>query len=198
MIMFVYIPIFILLIASCSSDITLVSSPPDAVVSVVEPGKETLKPIGKTPISISTDEIAESVDSGTIILVLNKRGYSPQRFIVPNLSGGDLRIESYLDTNLDTDYKEVNRVISLVLATERLVLEKRYDEGLKSVEKIKNINGNISAAHQLEGSIYFLKKEFNKSRFAWLRAIQLEPDNADAVNMLSIIEKRLGIENSDK
>ena len=191
----------ILLVAvllGCSNSVTIVSSPPKAMVSVIEPGKEVPKAIGETPITIDTDEIEDAVDTGTIVFILSKKGFTSQRFVVPNLSGADLKIESYLESNLDSNYKQFNEIIAMILHSEKLLIEERYDECLKSVEKIKAINPNISAAHQLEGSAYFMKKDLKKSRFAWLRAVQLEPENVDALAMLNLIEKTLGIQKDAK
>lgn len=193
-----FILIYLLSLMGCGGTVTIVSSPPDAVVSIVEPGKEQPRPLGETPFNIETSELSESVNGGTIVLVVKKKGFDTKNFIVPNLSGGDLRIETYLSTNLSSNYKELNRVVSMILEAEGMILDKRYDEAMKVTEKIKELNQNIAAAHQLEATAMFLQKDLKKSRFALLRVIELEPENAGAQRLLDVIEKQLGLNQEKK
>lgn len=169
------------------------SSPPEADVSVILPGKETPKTLGKTPYNSDLSSLSEIVNEGTIVIVVEKRGYVPQQFVVPNLSSGALEIEANLLPNLPSNYQEVNKIIALTLKGERFILENRLKEALETADEIKKLNENISSAYELEATAQFLKNDLQKSRFAWVRALELEPNNPEAQTMLAQVEAKLGI-----
>lgn len=181
--------------AACGT-ISVKSTPPEAEVSVLLPGKETPKALGKTPYSADLSDVAEIVNEGTIVLVVQKRGYVAQHFVVPNLAGGELAIDASLMPNLPTNYQEVNRIIGKVLAAERLLLENRTKEALEAAAEIQKMNENVAIAYEIEAAAYYLQNELEKSRFAWIRALELEPDNAQAQSVLARVEEKLGIKPS--
>jgi len=190
--------LWIALYAVGCGTVSVVSNPPEAEVSLILPGKESLKPLGKTPLELEVTKLEEAVDKGTVVIVVERDGYLPQRFVVPNLSSTSLNIEATLVPMYDTNYKELNDMISKVLKAERLVLEKRLDEALVTSNEIKSINENVAVAYEIEGTVYFLKSEFTKSRFAWLRAVELDPNNAESKSMLEIVEKKMGFTGKQK
>lgn len=169
------------------------SSPPEAEVSVVLPGKETGKVLGKTPYTADLASLSELVNEGTIVLVVEKRGYMPQQFVVPNLSGGNLDIQANLLPNLPSNYQEVNKIIALTLKAERYILESRLKEALETAAEIKRLNENIATAYEIEATAHFLGNDLQRSRFAWIRALELEPNNPEAQTMLAQVEQRLGV-----
>ena len=178
--------------AGCGT-VAIKSTPPEAEIMVMVPGKEAMQPLGKTPYTADLDELEQIVNEGTIIIVVQKQGYVPKQFVVPNLGGGKLDIETTLTPNLPTDYREVNKIISLTLKAERLLLQKQFDEALKAAAEIRKINDNVATAYEVEGTVHFLENRLEKSRFAWIRALELDPDNPEAQNMLSMVEKRMNI-----
>jgi tetratricopeptide (TPR) repeat protein len=182
----------VVLVGGCGS-IAVKSTPPEAEVSVLLPGKETPKALGKTPYAADLSALEEVVNEGTIVIVVAKRGYVSQQFVVPNLSGGELEIEANLEPNLPSNYQEVNRVVSLVLQAERYLFENRLKEALETAAEIKKVNENVATAYEIEATAHFLGNDMEKSRFAWIRALELEPSNAEAQAMLAQVEAKLGV-----
>lgn len=174
------------------------SSPPEATVGLILPNSEKPKLLGKTPLNADPSELSAAVNSGTVVIVVEKRGYIPQQFVVPNMSGGDLQIDANLKPNLPSNYQAINRIITLTLRAERQIIEKRFDEALKTAEEIKKINENVAAAYEVEGTVHLLKKDLENSRFAWIRALELEPDNPEGQKILASIEKKMGINTEPK
>lgn len=179
-----------LLIFSCGT-VSIKSTPPEASIGVIIPGKEDNKVLGKTPYMADLSDLDDIVNSGPIILVIKKKGYIPQQFIVPNLSGGKLEIEANLFPNLPTNYKEINHIVSLVLNAERFLLQKRFKEALNLASEIIKVNENVAAAYEIKGAVYFLQNKLKQSRFAWIRTLELDPNNPEAQTMLAKIEKKL-------
>jgi len=185
----------LLLLATGCGTLTVRSSPPEADVGIILPGRETPKMIGQTPYSASFSELKDSVNQGTVVVVVQKRGYIPQKFVIPNLGSGNLELEASLLPNLPSNYQEVNRVVALTLRAERLILEQRFDEALEVASEIKGINENVASAFEIEGTVHFLQREFDKSRFAWIRALELDPNNPEGQSMLTRVEEQLSGQN---
>ena len=175
--------------ASSCGTISIVSSPPGAEIEVIKPGKEISEPLGKTPFEKDLGSLTELINEGTVILIVKKRGYEPQRFVIPNIPSGDLRIESFLLPNLPSNYKEVNTIIGKVLAAERFIIENQLEEAERVANEILEVNSNVASAHEIKGTVFFLQKNFSKSRMAWIRALELDPNNPEAESMLTKIEE---------
>ena len=184
-----YLP-FVLSLFACGT-VSIISSPLGAEIEIIKPGKEIGEPLGKTPFEKDLASLLELINEGTVILVVKKRGYEPQRFVIPNIPNGDLRIESFLLPNLPSNYKEVNTIISKVLAAERFIIENQLDEAERVANEILEVNSNVASAHEIKGTILFLQKNFSKSRMAWIRALELDPNNPEAEGMLGKIEEIL-------
>ena len=182
--------LFSIALLGCGT-VSIVSSPPGADVEIIKPGKEIPQPLGKTPFESDLSGLVEIVNSGTVVVIIKKRGYEPQRFVVPNIPNGDLRIESYLLPNLPSNYKEVNAIISKVLAAERSILQDQFEDAERIANEILDVNSNVASAHEIKGTVYFLQKKYQKSRLAWIRALELDPNNPEAEGMLSKIEEIL-------
>ncbi len=168
------------------------STPPEAEVWLVQPGKEDPELLGKTPFTSDIRELGNAVNNGTIALVLKKRGHFPKQYIVPNLASADLEIEANLTPNLHSNYQEINRIIGLIFRGQGFIKQKRFDEAIKISDEIKRLNENIAGAFHLSGTVYYLQNKLTKSRYEWIRAIELDPNNSDALNMLTHIEKKTG------
>lgn len=182
-------------LTSCGT-LTVRSSPPEASVGIILSDQEKPKILGATPLTTDISDLSEAVNSGTVIVVVEKRGYISQQFIVPNLTGGSLQIDANLKPNLPSNYQGINRIVTLTLRAERRIIEKRLDEAMTTATEIKKINENIAAAYEIEGTVHFLKRDLKNSRFAWIRSLELEPNNPEGQKILAAIEKTLGVKNS--
>ncbi|MCX6124324.1 MAG: hypothetical protein NTV34_06185, partial [Proteobacteria bacterium] len=81
----------------------------------------------------------------------------------------------------------------ITLQAERQIMQKQFDEAIKSAAAIKAMNENITAAWEIEGAAYFVKGELTKARVAWMRSLEIDPDNPDTVRMLKEVQKRAPI-----
>ena len=61
---------------------------------------------------------------------------------------------------------------------------KQFDEALKTAAALKSINENIAVAFDIEGAAYLLKGEKEKSKIAWDRSLEIDPENPDTTKML--------------
>lgn len=173
--------------------VNIESTPADAEVALILPGEETVRVIGRTPYAADLDTLSDAVNGGVVTLVVRKRGYLSQHFLVPNIPHTDLRLSTSLLPDLPRNYEEVNRIVALVLKGQRFLLEKRPEDAIKTADAIKAINENIATAFEIEGAAHFMTKKLRESRFAWMRVLELEPENFEAKGMLKLVEARMGM-----
>ena len=186
----IYKIIPLLLLTACSS-LKIRSTPPEAEVYIAKAEQKEAKLIGKTPLTKDIADLDDEVNSGTIAIEVRKKGFISKNFIIPNIGSGKLEIDTSLSPNFDADYKTINKIISKLFLAERYIKQKRLDKALKISEEVKSLNENIAAAYHISGTVYFLKKQFKKSRFEWARALDLDATNANAQNMLATLDKKL-------
>ncbi len=144
--------------------------------------------IGKTPLEIDMDRLSEMVNSGPIVVKLTKRGYQQREYIIPNLYNTTLSIDAFLYPSI-SDYRQTNGLIAKLFESQRLIKKKQFDEAIKVTDDIVKTNPNIASAYEMYGTIYFLKKDYQKSYENWIKVIELEPGNVEAQKMVELIEK---------
>ncbi len=180
-----------LLLSSCGS-VAIRSTPSEAEIIVMQPGKADAKPLGKTPFEDTLSSLGNAANSGPIVIQIKKEGFITQNLFVPNASGSRLEFDTNLVPTSAGAYNDMNKIVKMVLQAERQRRQKQVDEAIKSATAIKAVNENIAAAWEIEGAAYFIKGELEKSKLAWQRSLQIDPDNPDTVNILKSIDEKSG------
>jgi hypothetical protein len=171
----------------CGS-VAIKSAPDNAEVLVMIPGKSEPKVLGKTPYEVKLSELGSAANAGPIIIQIRKTGFHPQFLYVPNVSGGKLEFSTNLKPTIISSYSDINKIIKLTLLGERQLQMKQFDEALKTAAALKLINENIAVAFDIEGAAYLLKGERQKSKIAWDRSLEIDPENPDTTKMLMKIK----------
>ncbi|MEI8024747.1 MAG: hypothetical protein WCI18_00230 [Pseudomonadota bacterium] len=174
----------VLTLTGCGS-VSIKSAPDAAEVLVMIPGKSDPKVLGKTPYEARISELGAAANAGPIVLQIRKTGYHPQFLYVPNASGGTIEFSTNLKPTVISNYSDINRIIKLTLLGERQLQTKQLDEALKTAQSLKLINENIAVAWDIEGAAYLLKGDRIKSKLAWERSIEIDPENPDTAKMLN-------------
>jgi tetratricopeptide (TPR) repeat protein len=170
--------------SGCAS-INVKSKPAGAELFLSVPGRDNPQLLGTTPYSKDLSEIKKLTNKSTIIITLKRSGYVSQNFVVPNLGGGQLEIEAQLQPIGSEDFSTINLAVRLVLEAERQILDKNLKESLKTLEKAKAANPNISAAYMFEGYVHILQNDKEKAREALYKALALDPQDTEVRSMLA-------------
>lgn len=178
------------LLISCGT-VGIRSNPSEAEILVMQPGRLDPKPLGKTPYEGSLSDLGAAANSGPIIIQIKKAGFITQNLYVPNASGSRIEFDTNLKPINPGSFQDMNKIIKLVLQAEREIMTKQVDQALKTAEAIKSMNDNISAAWEIEGAANFVKGDLKKAKAAWLRSLEIDPENPDTAKMLSTIDKQL-------
>lgn len=178
-------------LATACSSVMIKSTPRDAEIYLIKAGQERGVRIGKTPFFASLSDIASRAGDGPVVLELRRSGYMAKGFVIPNVAASVLRIETNL-TPLSEGVQDVNRIIRLTMAAERQIIGNDFDQALKTAKQLHDISETIASAYAIEGAVYFLKGEFEKSRNAYQKTVTLDPDNIDAVKMMQVLDEKIG------
>lgn len=176
---------------SCGT-VAIRSSPSDAEISLMQPGRSDPKPLGKTPYEGKLGDLGSAANSGPIVLQIKKPGYITQNLYVPNASGSRIEFDTNLKPVNPGSFADMNKIVKLVLQAEREIMMKQVDEALKTASNIKSINDNIAMAWEIEGAAYFVKGDLAKAKVSWLRSLEIDPENPETAKMLSTIDEKLG------
>ncbi len=177
------------LVCSCAS-LKVISQPPGADVILLAANNSQPKIVGKTPYESAVSDLSEFTGGGPIVVQVKQTGYQPQNFLVPTL-GGEYVVEANLERNPFASFDELNKIVKMAFLAERQILQKQYDDALKTAEKLQSINDNVAMAFQIKGTVYFIQGKFNESRFALVRALELDPENPEVKNMLTAVETKI-------
>ncbi len=178
------------LLMSCGT-VGIRSNPSEAEILVMQPGRLDPKPLGKTPYEGSIGDLGAAANSGPIIIQIKKSGFITQNLYVPNASGSRIEFDTNLKPINPGSFQDMNKIIKLVLQAEREIMTKQVDQALKTAEAIKSMNDNISAAWEIEAAANFVKGDLKKAKAAWMRSLEIDPENPDTAKMIGTIEKQL-------
>lgn len=178
-------------LSSCGT-VGIKSTPSDAEVSVMQPGRSDAKPLGKTPYEGKLSDLGSAANNGPIVVQIKKPGYMTQSLFIPNASGSRIEFDTNLKPVNPGSFSDMNKIIKLVLQAEREIMTKQLDDALKTASSIKAMNDNIAMAWDIEGAVHFLKGDLSKAKVAWLRSLELDPENPETTKMLSKIDQQLG------
>jgi len=181
----------ILAIQSCGT-VAVRSSPSDAEILLMQPGRSDAKPLGKTPYEGKLSDLGSAANSGPIVIQIRKPGFITQNLYVPNASGSRIEFDTNLKPVNPGSYADMNKIIKLILQAERQIMQKQVDEALKTAADIKAMNDNVAVAWEIEGAAHFVKGDLAKAKLSWLRSLEIDPENPETTKMLSTIDEKLG------
>ena len=87
---------------------------------------------------------------------------------------------------------KVNSALKNLFEAQKLVQANKLNDALVSTYKALALNDKFSYAYALQGSIFFLKKDYYQAVRAWEKASELDPTNQEVNNILNKVKVRLG------
>ena len=146
------------------------------------------KPVGATPLTLDASALPAR---GNLRIAAEKKGHGVVNTYLPNpLETGSSQRVLILIPKQEAELSKINRHTSLVMRAHRLYLQKRSYEARNLLEEALLENPRYLYPHLLSGAIFFMNQEYDKSKEAYKKALEIDPDNSDAKQMLKIIANR--------
>jgi len=176
-----------------SSKVQLASTPRETQVYVTGTNGGTPILLGKTPLNLESQQILSLAKvTGPVQFEFRKEGYTPFKIFVTDITSSDITLNPELArVGGIEDLDVVNRVVDELFEAQRLARVGRYDEALERVKFVQKETPQLSAAFEIEGAIYYLKKDFKRSLDAYRTAEKRNPKAAEATQMKKLIEREI-------
>jgi tetratricopeptide (TPR) repeat protein len=91
-----------------------------------------------------------------------------------------------------TAVKMRNTALEHLFTAQRLVQANRLNEALVETYKAVAIDNKLAFAFAIQGSIYFLKRDYNSALDSWKRSLELDPSNMEVLTIYNRVKQRTG------
>lgn len=184
----IYLLIFSIISCASKSRYEFQSTPSNADVYVKPIKHLKYKKLGSTPLVVDSNALIKS-NSGPVYIQFRKSGYKDETILVTEVSSVDLIIsrELFRKSGLD-DQKSINEVIDLMFEVKNLVQANKYKDALKLVNVLKSMVPQVAAVYELEGGIFFIKKQYYDALGSYRLAARYNPKNPENIRMRDMLE----------
>lgn len=183
-----------------AKDLKISTYPEAGEVYVKALNDSDFKKVGESPLTISFDEIIKNFTNSDVFFVeIRKPDYKPFRIIVSEFGSADMEISTRLEAKNDYEMtSSIEEVASEILESQRLVRASKYDDSLEKLQALEKKYPKVSLISEMQGNIYYIKKDFKKALDAYTTAFIHNPKNLDAYRMKLYLEKTLSPSGNDK
>lgn len=189
-------PLFVAMNFACSSStvVKIASDPPGAKIFIKSMGSSNSEEFGVTPLTIKGDEIAaKKFKDDRLIVEMKKEGYYANSVLLTETVDVDIDISLTLEPyDKLLEAKKYDQVSAKLFEIQRLIRRKNYDEALQVVGGVKKDFPELSVPDELEGSIFYLKKDFQKALQSFNTAYAKNSENNFSLKMKKLLEAKLG------
>jgi hypothetical protein len=179
----------------CAHTVKLESFPQGSTVSVVttKSGKEVFQNLGKTPLLLPKSNF----DSDSLVLEIGSGGYLKKRVIVPLVDAGDLKIftnlekvdkEWFLDQMHGGFSQSFSESLQDLLRLSAAITARNSKQVDAFIKDYGSKYENISVYHVLLGHREVFEGRLDSARKYYLHALDLEPKNSEAQEVLNQLD----------
>ncbi len=171
--------------SACSTTLELSSNPSGADVVVKPIGSGAEKKLGQTPLTLRPSDL-DGIPSGggPLRFRLSKDGYKPIDVVVTDSGAADLKVHTDLEAGPGFDNPaRLNSHLEQIFTAQQLIQIKKFDEAQKLLESTRLQVPTLAVVHELLGGIYFIRGEKVLALDSFKRALALNPNSVDALNM---------------
>lgn len=194
-----FLPLVFLLIFSfkgLAEELSIISNPIECVVYVknAETGKRVK--VGKTPFKGDLDQISRNITDGNVFMIeVEKPGFETYRILLTRLSNVDMKLSVNLEVDSDMRLtQDFDLLSSELFDVQRMVRNKDYNNSLEKLKILEKKFPHFSIVYEMQGSVYYLMKEFKKSLSFYRKAFGVNPKNREAFMMKSYLENKFKLD----
>jgi tetratricopeptide (TPR) repeat protein len=175
----VVLPLFLGLLASCTSSYQFVSQPPGAGTYLIKGSEKRF--LGETPLEFSKSDLPTT---DPFVISIEKDGYQRREVsILPtNQTHTTVRV-SLLPTIAGTGDAGLVRLrhsLKLILDAQDKTARRNYVGALAVLAELEKAEPKLPETNVIRGSIYMLLKRTDEAKAEWRKALDLDP-SLDAI-----------------
>jgi flagellar motor protein MotB len=184
---------------SCAHQVSVISEPGDAAVYYMNPDSSRGAHVGQTPIQLMGRDL-----NGANGVIVAKPGYEAAFLYLPSADFSDLSLRVKL-TPLDRSWVEAlpdglsaelqNEALNELLQLQSDLFSRPLEELEAKLAALEQKFGHLSAFHYLLGNFFFYKEDHPAAARAFSRAVELDPSNERAKEML-VVNQLKAVESS--
>lgn len=193
-----------LITSACSTQLKVSTEPKEASVHIVKGDSGEKLFIGQTPFQKTDKELTEIGKFGApgevVEVLIEKEGYESRSIWLPLTSSGVLESEISLQLKEQSkesakELKSASQILDQLFLAQSFARAQEFERALIAIDKILEQYPTFSRAVSMKASIHYAKGEFQESLKHYERAIELDPNLKQAVDMAAIVRKRLRLPN---
>lgn len=184
-------------LAACGPRLIVRSTPSEAEVSFHAPDSAEVKKLGKTPLELSSSEFKHLTgsalsDGGYVGLVLEKRGYRTEHYLLPAtqfgtvLTGVDVRLQEGA-----RDEETAHELLQILFTAQKFAMQGQYERAHMDLDRALKISPQFARALSLRASVYYLQGKYEDSLKYFEDAIKVDPGMDDVLKMIVKVRKKL-------
>lgn len=178
---------------SCSTgELVISTTPPQADIRARTGSGQNYESIGKSPLRISGKELFGRLGGdGPIQIEISKEGFTQKEIIVsesPRNFDINFSIELKEPPKDENESRPINQTVDNLFEVQRLVKVGRLEDALEMIKLLQASQPNIAAVHEMQGGIFFIQKDLPKALDAYTKAVRLNPENSETLNMKRYLE----------
>ena len=184
------IGIFLLLsmLACQKSTLSIVTTPEQVMVSIVDPESGLSKDVGQTPLTIDekTELPASIRDSQIWGITLSKRGHVVEHVLLDRATNSKFKITSNLKKSSEWVGEDnqivgemANRIGRSLRDTYHQINARDYPTAMKTIEVLIQNFPSTAIFYDIKGSIHMLRGEREAAVSSYKSSLQLNPDSPE-------------------
>lgn len=175
------------------------SQPPGANVYYLK--GESKRELGVTPFELTDEDLRKKIDispGATAFLGLSfeKNGFEPQHVLVPGQKMGTLSTEVYIKMDpAEADKNLAKKMVQHLFKAQTFAKNGDFVRAHEEVDQLLKVDGSFARAMSMKGAIYFLEKKYSDSLQWYEKALQVDAQTEEAIEMISRLRAKLGVVN---
>lgn len=185
----------LLFLPACASKLVISSQPAEAEVYARNEKTGANVFIGKTPIAKALNEFQDKLDTGAIdgsffLLEFKKPDYVTKEVVLPASRWNTL--ETHLHVELEKDKGQASHLlIQHLLNAQSFMSKGLVDRAKLEVDRALKLDPKFAWGYIMSGQIQYISRNFNDSLLAFEKAIEIDPENEQALKMLTRVRQKM-------
>lgn len=182
-------------LASCASNLRVVTFPPGANIYFVDGQSKQETPVGQTPLELAPEAFGDFIS-----LEIERKGYRSVRFLYPSISGysGELNLalvpqkanEKQAEL-LSVNRGAVNNILSDLFLLQERILSRNIEQANQFVERMDAVYAELAIFQVLKGNLALLQKNRELAVISYRKALAIDPGNTSALFFLRSLGERV-------